>query len=288
MKRLLFTVLMLVAVVQAFAQMVPVSGIVQSNSDKSALPGANVVLTNASDAKKIATVTDTEGRFRFERVAQGQYTLEINYIGFDKYTRTFQVQKAAVNLGTLQLKDASTAIKEVQIVGRASLGEQKGDTSQFNAKAFKTAKDASAEELVTKMPGVTIQDGKVQAQGEDVQQVMIDGKRYTGGDASTAMRNISADMVESVEIFDAQSDRAAFSGFDDGNRLKTINFRTKKEARHGYTGKVSAGYGTDERYMVGATLNYFNNNRRITLTGITNNINMSEYSIGETPGGGMR
>ena len=288
MKKLLPFLLLLIGTLNAYAQSYAVFGSVASGSDKTALPGANVVLKKTTDATVTSTVTDAEGRFRFERVANGQYTVEINYIGFSKFTRSVQVQGAALNLGQLQLQDASTALKEVQVVGRAPLGEQKGDTTQFNAKAFKTAPDASAEELVTKMPGITIQEGRIQAQGEDVKQVMIDGKRFTGADVSTAIRNISADMVESVEVFDALSDRAAFSGFDDGNRLKTLNFRTKKEARVGYNGKGSVGYGTDERYMVGATVNYFNNNRRITVTGLTNNINMSEYSIGETPGGGMR
>ncbi|WP_276495855.1 TonB-dependent receptor [Pontibacter litorisediminis] len=288
MKRLFTTFLMLVAVLQAFAQTTSVSGVVQGNSDKTPLPGANVVLTRTADATKSVTATDGEGRFRFERVAQGQYTLEINYIGFENFTRSFQVAGSPVNLGPLLLRDAATGLQEVQIIGRAPLGEQKGDTSQFNAKAFKTAPDASAEDLVTKMPGVTVENGKIQAQGEDVQQVMIDGKRYTGEDVNAAVRNLSADMVESVQVFDGQSDRAAFSGFDDGNRIKTLNFVTKKDKRQGYVGKASAGYGTDERYMVGATVNYFNGDRRITATGLTNNINMFDFSIGETPGGGMR
>ncbi|WP_139307879.1 outer membrane beta-barrel protein [Pontibacter flavimaris] len=279
---------MLVAVLQAYAQTTSVSGSVQSASDKGALPGANVVLTRTADATKTVTATDGEGRFQFERVAQGQYTLEINYIGFENFSRSFQVAGAPVNLGQLLLRDGATGLQEVQIIGRAPLGEQKGDTSQFNAKAFKTAPDASAEDLVTKMPGVTVQDGKIQAQGEDVQQVMIDGKRYTGEDVNSAVRNISADMIESVQVFDGQSDRAAFSGFDDGNRIKTLNFVTRKDKRHGYVGKASAGYGTDERYMLGATVNYFNGEQRITATGLTNNINMFDFSIGETPGGGMR
>ena len=277
---------LLLAIVTAYAQ--SVTGTVQSASDKLGLPAASVVLTRKADARTTATLTEADGKFRFERVAPGEYTLEVNYLGFKKLSRPLQLQGKPLELGVLSLEEETTAIKEVQIVGRAPLGEQKGDTSQFNAKAFKTAPDASAEELVTKMPGITVQDGKIQAQGEDVSQVMIDGKRYTGQDVSSAIRNLSADMIESVEVFDGQSDRAAFSGFDDGNRVKTLNFRTKKEARQGYMGKVSAGYGTDDRYMVGATVNYFNNNRRITVTGLTNNINMFDFSIGETPGGGMR
>ncbi|MBB6610407.1 outer membrane beta-barrel protein [Pontibacter sp. Tf4] len=288
MKKVLLTLVLLFTIVGAFAQSATITGSIQSGQDKSALPGASVLLVNNASSATTVSITDTEGRFRFERVATGDYTLRINYLGFKPFSRLVKMEGKAINLGALTLEEASTAIGEVQIVGRVLLGEQKGDTAQFNAKAFKTAPDASAEELVTKMPGVTIQDGKIQAQGEEVKQIMIDGKRYTGEDMSSAVRNISADMIESVQVFDGQSDRAAFSGFDDGNRVKTLNFTTKKDRRQGYMGKISAGYGTDERYMVGAAVNYYNGNRRITVTGLTNNINMSDFSVGETPGGGMR
>jgi hypothetical protein len=277
---------MLIGAAQVYAQ--TVTGTVQSASDKSGLPGASVVMKRVASEAILTTVTNVEGAFRFERVPSGNYTLEVRYLGFDMLSRTVEVGQAPVNLGVLGMQEQNTRLGEVQIVGRAPLGEQKGDTSQFNAKAFKTAPDASAEDLVTKMPGVQIQDGRIQAQGEEVRQVMIDGKRFTGEDVTTAMRNISSDMIENVQIFDAQSDQAAFSGFEDGNRLKTINFITRKDRRQGYTGKISAGYGTDDRYMAGAAINYFNNDRRITVTGLTNNINMFDFSVGETPGGGMR
>ncbi|GGG14096.1 TonB-dependent receptor [Pontibacter amylolyticus] len=277
---------MLIGFSQVYAQ--TVSGTVQSATDKSGLPGASVVMKRAASDAILTTSTDVQGAFRFERVPSGNYTLEVRYLGYDLLSRPVQVAQAPVVLGVLSMQEQNTRLGEVQIIGRAPLGEQKGDTSQFNAKAFKTAPDASAEDLVTKMPGVQVQDGRIQAQGEEVRQIMIDGKRYTGEDVTSAMRNISSDMIENVQVFDAQSDQAAFSGFEDGNRLKTINFITRKDRRQGYTGKISAGYGTDERYMAGAAINYFNNDRRITVTGLTNNINMFDFSIGETPGGGMR
>lgn len=286
MRKLFSLLIMLIGFSQVYAQ--TVSGTVQSATDKSGLPGASVVMKRAASDAILTTSTDVQGAFRFERVPSGNYTLEVRYLGYDLLSRPVQVAQAPVVLGVLSMQEQNTRLGEVQIIGRAPLGEQKGDTSQFNAKAFKTAPDASAEDLVTKMPGVQVQDGRIQAQGEEVRQIMIDGKRYTGEDVTSAMRNISSDMIENVQVFDAQSDQAAFSGFEDGNRLKTINFITRKDRRQGYTGKISAGYGTDERYMAGAAINYFNNDRRITVTGLTNNINMFDFSIGETPGGGMR
>lgn len=181
MKKLLLTLCLLIAAVQAYSQSASLSGTVKSAADASALPGATVLLENpATAAKPVATITDSEGNFRFERVAPGQYILKVNYLGFQTLSQPVKMEGASLNLGSLQLQEEATAIKEVQVIGRVPLGDQKGDTAVYNAGAFKTAPDASAEDLVTKMPGVTIQDGKVQAQGEDIKQVFVDGKRFLG------------------------------------------------------------------------------------------------------------
>ncbi|MBF9255601.1 TonB-dependent receptor [Pontibacter sp. 172403-2] len=287
MKKLLLLLFLLTTAMQAYAQGVAITGTVQSATGNAGLPGASVLLTNAA-AVTTGLVTDMEGNFRFDNVVPGKYTVEVKYLGFKPLSRIVQVQNETVNLGQLKLEEETTTIKEVQVVGRAPLGQQKGDTAQYNAKAFKTTPDASAEDLVTKMPGVTIQDGKIQAQGEDVKQVLVDGKRFFGDDADAALRNLPAEVIESVQVFDKKSDQAEFSGVDDGNREKTINIVTKEESRKGQFGKVAAGYGTDNRYMVGASVNFFNNDRRLTVTGLTNNINMFDFSVGEAPGGGMR
>ncbi|GAB3531206.1 hypothetical protein GCM10027443_13020 [Pontibacter brevis] len=287
MKKLLSTLVILFTIVNAYAQSAAVFGTVKGASDATALPGATVILEN-NTGNPNATVTDSEGKFRFERVAPGQYTLQVNYLGYQSLTRPVQLEGKSLDVGTLSLQEEATAIKEVQVVGRVPLGDQKGDTTQYNAGAFKTAPDASAEDLVTKMPGVTITDGKIQAQGEDVKQVFVDGKRFFGEDADAALRNLPAEVIESVQIFDRRSDQSQMSGFDDGNREKTLNIVTKPDRRSGQFGKVSAGYGTDDRYMVGAAVNFFDGDRRFTVTGLSNNINMLDFSVGETPGGGMR
>lgn len=274
------------ALLSARAQGVAVFGTVKSASDQSPLPGASIVLTHKG--KNSGNITDHDGKFRLTGVMPGQYTLEVKYLGFKTLSRALEVQGENVDLGVLQLQDESNALKEVQVVGRVPLGDQKGDTAQYNAGAFKTAPDASAEDLVTKMPGITVQNGKIQAQGEDVKQVFVDGKRFFGQDADAALRNLPAEIIENVQVFDRKSDQSQMSGFDDGNREKTINIVTKPGSNKGQFGKMSAGYGTNERYMVGAAVNFFNGDQRFTVTGLSNNINMLDFSVGETPGGGMR
>ena len=287
-------ILLLILTIAAFSQVrgqgttYTVSGTIIGQDESDLLLGANVVLTHVPEGTRIGAASDMKGNFVIERVAPGTYTLSVIYVGYQSFEQPLEVKNRNINLGNLSLIEETTVIDEVQIIGRAPLGEQRGDTTQFNAKAFKTAPDASVEDLVAKMPGLVIQDGVLQAQGEEVKQVMIDGKRFGGSDVGAALRSLPSDMIESVAVFDRQSDRAAFSGFDDGNREKTLNLITRKDRRKGESGKISVGYGTDERYMVGVALNLFNEDRKVTIMGLTNNINMSDFSIGETPGGGSR
>ncbi|HRD38097.1 MAG TPA: hypothetical protein PLC65_05660, partial [Bacteroidia bacterium] len=118
----------------------------------------------------------------------------------------------------------------------AVMATQNGDTTSYNSKAFKTNKDANAEDLITKMPGVTVVDGKVQAQGEDVKQVLVDGKPFFGDDPNSVLKNLPAEVIEKVQVFDKRSDQAQFTGFDDGNTSKTINIVTKAQFRNGVFG----------------------------------------------------
>ncbi|MFT2009832.1 outer membrane beta-barrel protein [Pontibacter sp. 13R65] len=285
-------ILLLLATLQTYAQGQVVQGTVHSGQDSLSLPGASVLLYKDTDTgtetTPAASATDIDGKFRFENLTAGQYTIKINYIGFKPFSKALKVEQAAINLGKLILQEESTTMREVVVVGHVALGEQMGDTTQFNAAAFKTNPNASAEDLVQKMPGITIEDGKIKAQGEDVMEILVDGKRFFEGDVDAALRNLPAEIIQNIQVFDKKSDQAEFSGFDDGNRAKTINIVTKPDRRKGTFGQASAGYGSDNRHMLGASVNFFDNDRRITVTGIRNNINMSDYSIGETPGGGMR
>lgn len=286
MKFLLLLLFWFSSCITLFAQHQPVFGTVKSAGDKSNLIGASVILTKAASPSPVAgATTDLEGKFRIEQVAPGKYTLKVQYLGFKGLSKTIDVGQSPLNLGVLALAEEATALGEVQIIGRIPPGEQKGDTSQFNADAFKTAPDASAQDLVEKMPGIVVEDGKMQAQGEDVQQILIDGKPFFGNDVNAALQNLPASVIAQIQVYDKKSDKAEMSGFDDGERIKTINIITKPTRKVGRFGKTSAGYGTDDRYLVGASVNLFADERRVTLTGLSNNVNTLNYSADGNDGG---
>ena len=263
----------------AHGQSLAVSGVIKDSVNHEALIGVNISLVNQENRElKYFATTDLEGRFVFAKVKPAPYLLTATYVGYAKFQQRVNVKEKAVQLGSLYFSPDVQMMEGVVIVGKASQSVLMGDTTHFNADAFKTAPDASGQDLIEKLPGVVVQDGKLQAQGEDVQQILVDGKPFFGGDVNAALQNLPADVIAGVEVFDKKSDKAALTGFDDGEASKTINIVTKPNRRKGEFGKATVGYGTDNRYQLGASVNFFNGDRRITVTGLSNNINAIRYS----------
>lgn len=279
----------------ARAQTYTITGrVLDGGDDTSTLIGVSVQLMQPADTSlKTGAVTDAGGLFTITDVTPGAYRLTITYVGFEKMERTVNVLGANVALGDFKLKPLSTQLQGVQVVGVQTRVEQLGDTTQFNAGAYKTNPDATAEELIAKMPGITTENGTVKVNGEQVQKVLVDGQEFFGEDATTALKNLPSEVIDKIQVFDRLSDQSQFSGFDDGNTQKTINIVTKTDKRNGQFGKVYAGYGTDERYIVGGNLNYFNGDARVSVIGLSNNINQQNFAaedllgvVGTSSGGG--
>jgi hypothetical protein len=279
MKNLLLIPFFLLLSLQALSQQYSLSGTIKSKADGSSFPGATVALLHSQDSSMIkGLVTDLNGGFRFQELKAGNYLIEVRYIGFKPIVESIVLRQKDVFLGELFLVEETTTLQEVTITGRRSLSEQKGDTTQFNASAFRTLNDASAQNLVEKIPGIGMMDGSIQAQGENVVRILVDGKPFFGTDVKAALQSLPAEIVESIQVFDKKSDKAELSGFDDGEEEKTINIVTKPDRRTGQFGKSSLGYGTGDRYLLGTSLNHFNEDQRVTLTALKNNINAVDYS----------
>ncbi len=265
-----------------------VRGVLVDSATQKPLAGARILLTQVGTEQK-GDITSRDGAFVVKNIDNGSWQMQITYIGYDTLRKGLSIQGADLDLGAVLLKESFVSSKDV-IVDAAALGSvQKGDTVEMNAKAFKTAKDASAEDLVQKMPGITMQDGKVHAQGEQVRQVLVDGRQFFGDDPNTALKNLPAEMIDKVQVFDQGSEQSRFTGSTDPNGSKTLNIVTKRNMRNGSFGRVYGGYGDQSRYKLGTTTNLFNDDQRITILGQSNNINEQNFAVEDlvgTMGGG--
>jgi hypothetical protein len=283
MKKYYVIIIVLYSCINLFPQTYSIRGIVADESNKKVLEGANILLTHQLDSKSKGMVTDSRGRFYFDGIKSGKYTLKITYVGYSDYKKDIQIKNNHLDLSTICLSSQGIRLGEVDVTATPTLIVIKHDTSEYNANAYKTNRDALAQDLLTKMPGIIVQNGTIQAQGENVAKVLVDGKEFFG-DPTTALQNLPAEVIDKIQVYDQLSDQSQFTGFDDGNTSKTINIVTKMKDKPNTFGRFSGGYGEDGRYTAGGNINFFNDNQRISIISQINNINVQNFSSADLLG----
>jgi hypothetical protein len=255
------------------------------DSTKVTLPSATIMLLNAKDSSLANFAsTDLNGLFQIRNITRGEYFIKATFIGYETYVKKISPASAQleVDLGEIHLKPQTKVLGTVTVTGERAPVTVKKDTIEFNAGSFKTKINATAEDLIKKLPGVEVDnDGTITAQGEQVQRVMVDGKEFFGQDPKLATRNLPADAVDKVQVYDKKSDQTTFSGIDDGQREKTINLQLKEEKRHASFGNDMAGAGTNDRLTGKASVNRFDKGNQLSFLGMGNNINEQGFSIGD-------
>jgi len=291
--RLLFLVL-LVSALSAHSQ--SIKGKLVDLVDSKPLQSATLTLSSLKDSSRTYNaISDSAGVFHFQNLPIDSFFIKVSYSGYAQYRQIVATNDSVpvVDLGTLFIPKSATELTGVTVVSKVPPAQQKGDTLQLNASQFKVNPDATTEDLIKKMPGITVdRDGTVTAQGEQVRKVTIDGREFFGDDATAALRNLPSDVVDKIQIFDRLSDQAAFTGFDDGNSQKALNIVTKSGIKNGQFGRIFAGYGTDDRYSAGGNVSFFKGDRRLSFVGNFNNINQQNFAsqdlLGLTSSGNSR
>ncbi len=249
------------------------------DEEGTALANANIILLRLPDSTTAGgTVTGKDGRFLFDNLRNGRYVLKISFVGYTSLMRDIPLRGQSASLGNLTMHESSIPLDQVEVTGTAPIAIMKEDTTEFIANAFKVNPDATAEDLVAKMPGVTIKDGKVEAQGEEVKQVLVDNRPFFGDDARAVLRNIPAEIISRIQVFNQQSEQARFTGFSDGSETKAINLITRDAIRNAQFGKIYGGYGEEDHYRAGTILNAFNGKQRWSVLAMSNDINEQNFA----------
>ncbi|GAB4021624.1 outer membrane beta-barrel protein [Spirosoma koreense] len=251
-----------------------------------ALPSSTVMLLNPKDSALVNFTRATEtGAFTFKNVKVGTYLLKVSFVGYIPYNQVIKpTGDAVVNLGELKMKPITRELMEVVVKTAKAPLTIKGDTIEYNASSFKVPPGSTVEDLLRKLPGVQIdQDGNIRAQGEQVKKVTVDGKNFFGNDPKQATKNLQAEAITKVQVFNDKTEQAKLTGIDDGKKEKTVNLELKEEFKKGGFGKVTAAAGpasnnVSARAEIKGTYNKFNAKHQFSLIGLGNNTNQQGLS----------
>lgn len=273
MKKIVFALFAVLFVSSTWAQNT-VTGTIESKTGTK-LAYATVTLLFPEDSTlAYFDITDMDGRFEIKDVKDGNYVLQTAFLGYKTKMQSLEVKQKKLEVGLVQLETDAVGLEAVEIEGAAVPFLIKKDTLEYNAAAFRVRANSTAEDLLKKMPGIEIDaDGNIKAQGEDVGKVLVDGKEFFGSNPQMATKNLPADAVKKVQVFDKKSETAEFTGIDDGEREKTINLELKDDRKNGIFGEATAGYGTQDRFELNGKLSKFTEKTQSMALGNFNNLN---------------
>jgi len=237
-----------------------VKGVTVDSVSKAKLRGSVSVLNAKDSVLRKFTYTDDAGAFTIGGLPAGKYLLFTTYPGYINKMSPFTLgpPNAVTDIGNVGMGSVVKTLNEVTIKSTPQEIKIKGDTLEYNAKAYVIQPNSKVEDLLRQMPGVQIdKNGKITVNGQAVPKVLVDGEEFFGDDPTLVTQNLRGDMVSSVQIYDRRSDQASFTGIDDGQRIKTINVKLKEDKKKGLFGKVTAGAGTDDYYEAQGILNKF-------------------------------
>lgn len=260
------------------------SGRVIETETNQPVPFATVRLLALPDSTLLAGgATDAQGKFQLAVVIPKSKSilLHISYIG---YTPVFRTISASTDnktpiLGDISLTPESISLTETVVVGQAPMVVTEGDTTVFNASAYRTPEGSMLEELVKQLPGGEIdEDGKLLIHGKEVKKILVDGKEFFSDDPKAALKNLPVEMVEKLKAYERQSDLARLTGIDDGEEEMILDLSVKKNMKRGWMENFMGGYGSKDRYELANTLNRFRSNSQLTVIGNLNNTNNQGFS----------
>ncbi|MEP6746380.1 MAG: outer membrane beta-barrel protein [Bacteroidota bacterium] len=266
--------ILLVTFSYGFAQHPAIKGTIADTSSKENLANAVISILRAKDSVLLKfTRSNAQGKFSLGHLPAGKFILLVTYPKYADYVEQITLTDSAdLTYNKISLILKAKLLEEVVISQKISAIKIKGDTTEFTADSFHVQANATVEELLKKLPGIQVdKNGKITAQGETVQKVLVDGEEFFGDDPTLVTQNLRADMIDKVQVFDKKSDQAAFTGIDDGQKTKTINLKLKDSKKNGYFGKVNLGGGTDGYFDNQLMVNLFKKKKKLSAYGILSN-----------------
>ena len=242
MRYSLLLLLLLALSSAGFAQSYIVKGKVTDTVNFNPLVNASITLIHAEDSVlETFTRTKEDGTFSLNVSSTGKYIMMSTFPGFVDFVDKIEVKDEVLDLGEVPMITRTHLMKEFVFTDQFAAIKVKGDTIEYVADSFKVKDNATVEELLKKLPGLQVdKDGNIQAHGQKVEKLLVDGEEFFTDDPAVVSKSLQAKAIDKVQVFDKKSDEAEFTGIDDGNTKRTVNLQLKDNMKKGYFGKVVA------------------------------------------------
>jgi hypothetical protein len=245
------------------------------------LPEATVMLLTPRDSALVNFGRSAkDGSFELKNLKRATYLLKITYVGNVPLQKEIKAGDGDVlDLGKIKMDQMDKDLYEVVIKAFRAPMSIRGDTIEYDPKAFKVPPGANVEDLLRRLPGMQVdQNGDLKAHGEAVRRVTVDGKRFFGDDVKAATKNLPAEAISKVQVFNDKTEQARITGVDDGKHEKTLNLQLKDSHKKGGFGKASVGAGNQNRLEGKINYNRFNEKNQFSVIGLGNNTNSGGMS----------
>jgi hypothetical protein len=266
-----------------YAQNITLKGKIVDKTTQLPLEAATVYLSSAEDSTLVDyTITDRLGIFTLKtQKIEKPVLLKVSFVGFADFVKELKEAGESQDFGTIALEEGQQ-LDEVVVKAEAPPVRVKNDTLEFNAASFKLRPDANVETLLKQLPGVEIDDeGKITVNGKEVNQILVNGKPFFDKEGKVALQNLPSDIINKVQVTDTKTKKEELTGEKASSNNASINLTIDEDKNKGLFGKFMGGVGTDGRYESSFMLNYFKNERKISVLGSLNNINSTGFSMNE-------
>jgi hypothetical protein len=248
-----------------------VKGFVYDSVHNYVLPSATLSVFKIEDASLLSyQLSNTFGEFKFKDLPTGiPLRIVASYTGYNNLIKTFTIPAGAkeIDLKALVVERSNGELKEIVIPFIPPV-RMNGDTLEFNADAFKLDSNAVVEDLLRKLPGITVWgDGAITANGKKINSVLVDGKPFFGGDIRVATQNLPKNAIDKIQVYQQKNELNPLDS------ATSINIKLKKNKKTGYFGKLGAGYGTRNRFEADASLNIYSPKTQFGIVAAGNNTN---------------
>ena len=271
MKKIIYASMLLMLALQLNAQKMNIRGLVTDTLDNPMIR-ATVMLLETDSTLIDYTQTDMDGSFGFKNQPAQACLVKLTYVGYIPRVIRIDKPEATNDLGKIQLTEIATELMEVVIKAAKAPMKIFGDTIEYDISTFKVPEGSTVEDLLRRLPSIEVQrDGTVLSEGKVIAKVTVEGKEFFGGDPKTVTKNLPAEGVSKVQVFDHKSEEEMLTGIPSENDDKAMNIELKEEFRNGGFGKIVAGYGTEDRAELKGNYNIFNDKHQFSLVGVGNN-----------------